>query len=82
MNSALEIQSLALKLPQRSRLKLAGELLRNATPSTSSEDIINEATRRDAELESRKVSPLTESEFWAGILSFRSPPKAVSMMEN
>lgn len=67
MNSASEIQSLALQLPQRSRLKLAGELLRSATPSASSDDVINEATRRDAEIESDKVAPLTESEFWAGI---------------
>lgn len=67
MNSASEIQSLALKLPQRSRLKLAGELLRSATPATSSDDVLDEATRRDAELECGKTKPLTESEFWAGI---------------
>lgn len=67
MSSAAEIQSLALKLPQRSRLKLAGELLRSATPAATPVDVLDEAAKRDAELESGKVNPLTESEFWAGI---------------
>lgn len=67
MSSASEIQSLAMKLPQRSRLKLAGELLRSVTPSISPADILEEAAKRDSEMESGKVTPLTESEFWAGI---------------
>ncbi len=67
MSSASEIQSLALKLPQRSRLKLAGELLRSVTPSVSPTDVLDEAAKRDSEMESGKVTPLTESEFWAGI---------------
>lgn len=67
MNSASEIKSLALKLPQHSRLKLAGELLRSATPASNSDDVLDEATRRDAEIESGRVVVLTESEFWAGI---------------
>jgi hypothetical protein len=67
MSSVSEIQSLALKLPQRSRLKLAGELLRSVTPGVTSADVLEEASKRDAELESGKVKPLTESEFWAGV---------------
>ncbi len=58
---------MALELPQRSRLKLAGELLRSVTPATSPADMLDEAKRRDAELESGKILPLTESDFWAGI---------------
>jgi len=67
MNSAAEIQNLALMLPERSRMKLACELLRSATPATCPVDVLDEAARRDAEIESGKVAPLTESEFWAGI---------------
>ena len=74
MNSVAEIQSLALQLPQRSRLKLAVELLRSATPATDPAEMLEEAIRRDAELESGEVMPLTECEFWAGIN--RSPKKA------
>lgn len=73
MSSASEIQSLALKLPQRSRLKLAGELLRSVTPATTPADVLDEASKRDAELESGKIKPLTESEFWAGIARPRNP---------
>jgi len=72
MNSAAAIQSLALKLPQRSRMKLAVELFRSATPATSPADALDEASRRDAELESGKVTPLTEPEFWAGVSHSRN----------
>lgn len=67
MSSACEIPSLALNLPQRSRLKLAGELPRSVTPIVITGDALEEATRREAELESGRIKPLTESEFWAGI---------------
>ncbi|MFT4176795.1 MAG: addiction module protein [Luteolibacter sp.] len=67
MSSASEIQDLALRLPKRSRLKLAGELLRSVSTSSSSADVLEEAVRREAEIESGKVKPLTESEFWAGV---------------
>lgn len=67
MSSASEIQNLALKLPKRSRLKLAGELLRSVETTTSSADLLAEADRRDAEIENGSVKPLGESEFWDGI---------------
>lgn len=67
MSSASEIQNLALKLPKRSRLKLAGELLRSVAPSETSSELVAEADRRDAEIENGTVKPLGESEFWSGI---------------
>lgn len=67
MSSASEIQDLALKLPERSRLKLAGELLRSVNIGITSADLIAEATRRDSEIESGKVRPLEEAEFWRGV---------------
>jgi len=67
MSSASEIQSMALKLPKRSRLKLASELLRSIGPAVTPADVLAEAAQRAAELESGKVKALTETEFWAGI---------------
>ncbi len=67
MNSASEIHSLAMKLPKRSRLKLASELLRSVASTSDPEDSLHEAIRRDSELESGSVPALSESEFWSGI---------------
>jgi hypothetical protein len=67
MSSASEIQNLALKLPRRSRLKLAGELLRSVETSATSDDLLAEAARRDLEIEDGSVKPLDEAEFWSGI---------------
>lgn len=74
MNTAAEIHDLALKLPQRSRLKLAGELLRSVTPETSSRDLLDEAFRRENEIESGKVTLLDESEFWRRVANRRARP--------
>jgi hypothetical protein len=74
MNKASEIQDLAMKLPQRSRLKLAGDLLRSLDSETSPRDILDEAARRENELESGKTQELDESQFWAGVTrSHRKP---------
>lgn len=67
MNTASEIQDLAMKLPQRSRLKLAGDLLRSVVADASTQDILDEAGRREDELESGRVQELDESQFWAGV---------------
>jgi hypothetical protein len=71
MNTASEIHDLALKLPQRSRLKLAGDLLRSIAPETSCRDLLDEAVRREKEIDSGKVTLLDESEFWQGITKHR-----------
>lgn len=67
MGSVAEVHNLALKLSQRSRLKLAGELLRSLHPDGTPDEALGEATRRDAEIESEKVALLNEAEFWSGI---------------
>ena len=67
MIKTAEIQKLALQLPARSRLKLAVELLRSTAPTSSPEETLAEAARRDEEIASGKVRPLTEAEFWRGV---------------
>jgi hypothetical protein len=46
---------------------LAGELLRSTAPTSSPEETLAEAARRDEEIASGKVRPLTEAEFWRGV---------------
>ena len=72
MPSSSEIQALALKLPLRSRLKLAGELLKSVGPAVSADELLEEALRRDEELESGEAAALSETEFWSGIRSRRT----------
>ena len=72
MSSASEVQSLAMKLPRRSRLKLASELLHSVAPTTTPDEILDEAARRDAEIETGKVKPLSESTFWSGVARRRN----------
>lgn len=72
MSSAAKIKELALQLPQRSRLKLAGELLRSATPGISATELLAEAVERDAEIENGTVLALGEEEFWEGVRRSRS----------
>jgi len=67
MNKAAEIQKTALQLPARSRLKLAGELLRSTVPTFSPEETLAEVARRDEEIVSGKVKSLDEAEFWRGV---------------
>ena len=74
MNTAAEIHDLALQLPQRSRLKLAGELLRSVAPLSSPRDLFDEAVRRENEIDSGQVTLLDESEFWRGITNRRRRP--------
>ena len=72
MSTATELQELAMKLPQRSRLKLAGDLLRSLTAESSPRDLLKEAARRDDELDSGKVQELNEVQFWAGVTRRRN----------
>jgi hypothetical protein len=64
---------LALQLPPRSRLKLAAELLSSVEASVTQEDILQEAAKRDGELECGRVKALNEAEFWSGIASRKRP---------
>lgn len=67
MPTTSEIHELALKMPPRSRMKLAGELLRSTAPSCAPEDALAEAGRREEEILSGKVKQLSEEEFWRGV---------------
>ena len=69
MTKLAEIEAAALRLPDKERLHLADKLLGSLPPPPTASDsgqILAEALRRDAEIESRKVKPLTEDAFWAG----------------
>ena len=76
VSSASAIQALALKLPQRSRLKLAGELLRSLTAAATPDEALEEALKREMELEIGKVQPLSEATFWKSIVRYHSPAPA------
>ncbi|MCX6868810.1 MAG: hypothetical protein NTV46_21925 [Verrucomicrobia bacterium] len=72
MNSASEVQSLAMKLPRRSRIKLACDLLHSAAPITTPPEILHEAARRETEIETGMIKPLSESAFWSGVARRRN----------
>jgi putative addiction module component (TIGR02574 family) len=75
MTKLAEIEAAALRLPDKERLHLAGKLLGSVPPPSMASDpeqILDEALRRDAEIESGQVKPLTEDAFWAGV---RRAPK-------
>jgi hypothetical protein len=70
MNTLQEIEAAALRLPDKDRLHLAGKNLGSLpTPLAPAEpeEILAEAIRRDTELESGEMLPLTEEAFWAGV---------------
>ena len=56
-----------LQLSEKDRLRLAEKILNSLSGAIGAEDILAEAIRRDAELESGAVLPLTEQEFWDGV---------------
>jgi hypothetical protein len=65
-----DIAEAALRLPDKDRLHLADRLLGSLPPPAGASDpdqILAEALRRDAELESGNVQPLSENAFWAGV---------------
>jgi len=70
MSTLQEIEAAILQLPEKDRLHLAEKALGSlpAPPVVpESEDILAEAIRRDAELESGAVVALTEQSFWDGV---------------
>ena len=69
MSTLQEIEAAVLRLSDKDRLQLADKLLGSLPPpptAGSPEEILNEAVRRDAELENGKVRPVSETEFWHG----------------
>lgn len=70
MTKLAEIEAAALRLPEDERLRLADALLDSLPASDlaqDSGDLLAEAQRRDAELSSGQVAPLSETTFWAGV---------------
>jgi putative addiction module component (TIGR02574 family) len=70
MTKLADIEAAALRLPEKDRLHLADKLLGSLPPPPSAsepDDILAEALRRDAAIESGKVKPLSEDAFWAGV---------------
>lgn len=70
MSTLQEIEAAALRLPEKDRLHLADKILGSLpAPLTPAgpDEILAEAIRRDTELESGEVRPLTEEAFWAGV---------------
>ena len=68
--SVAEIQKNVSGLPEKERAKLAAWLL-DSLPPSSEDDAgtasLEEAVRRREELDSGRVQPVPEKEFWAGI---------------
>lgn len=70
MSTLQEIEAAALRLSEKDRLQLADKILGSLPPpprAAEPDEILAEAIRRDAELESGKVAPLSEQAFWAGV---------------
>ena len=69
MTKLADIEAAALRLPDKERLHLADKLLGSLPPPASASshiELLAEARRREAELDSGRVKPLTEDAFWAG----------------
>ncbi|MCW5549324.1 MAG: addiction module protein [Opitutaceae bacterium] len=69
MTKLAEIEAAALRLSDKERLQLTDKLLGSLAPSVAAsepDEIHAEALRRDTELESGQVEPLSEERFWAG----------------
>jgi len=70
MTKLADIEGAALRLTDKERLHLADKLLGSLPPppaASEPDEILAEALRRDAELESGQVKPLSEDAFWAGV---------------
>ena len=69
MTKLAEIEAAALRLPGKERRHLADKLLGSLPPPAAAsepDEILSEAIRRNAEMESGQVKPLSEDAFWAG----------------
>jgi Putative addiction module component len=74
MSPLKELEVAVLSLPDKDRARLADRLLGTlpAPCADAPAAILTEAERRDAELESGRIRPLTEAQFWAGVRRSRS----------
>jgi len=75
MSSIKDVEVSALRLPEKQRLRLADKLLASLPPPTGGwtrNQIVEEASRRDNEIENGSVNPMSEKEFWSGVRRTRS----------
>ena len=74
MSPLKELEIAVLRLPEKDRMRLADRLLGTlpAPDACEPDEILAEAERRDAELESGKVKPLTEAQFLSGVRRHRA----------
>lgn len=70
MSTIREVEASVLRLSEKHRRRLADKLLASLPPppgAWSRDMIVEEAARRDAEIENGAVKPLSEVQFWAGV---------------
>ncbi len=70
MRALQDIEAAILRLPESDRLRLMATLLGSLPPPPDAhtpDEMVAEARRRDAELESGLAQPLSEEQFWAGV---------------
>jgi hypothetical protein len=69
MTPLKELEVAVLRLPEKDRMRLTDRLLGTlpAPEASDPDEILAEAGRRDAELESGKSNPLTEKQFLSGV---------------
>jgi hypothetical protein len=70
MGLTKELEATLLRLPERQRGRLADRLLASLPPPPGAwapDAVVEEARRRDDEIEDGRVEPLSEAKFWSGI---------------
>jgi hypothetical protein len=70
MSTIKEVEASVLRLPEKHRRRIADKLLASLPPppgAWSRDMIVEEARRRDNEIETGQVKPLTEEQFWVGV---------------
>lgn len=75
MSSPRQLEASVLRLSERQRGRLANKLLASLPPPPGAwarNAVVEEALRRDEEIESGRVAPMTEEEFWANVRRRRS----------
>lgn len=76
MSAIKEIEKTVLALPVEERVVLAESLLNSLPPvgeMWSEAEELTEAERREREIESGEIQPLSETEFWKRVEARRAP---------
>jgi hypothetical protein len=81
MNTPSEIRDPDLKLPERSRLTLAAELRRIGAPQPSSENLLDQALRRENEVDGGEGALLDEAGFRPGMPRWRERQRSLPVAQ-